>query len=561
MSEKELTIFLMKQLLFIFSFLVTVFSQAQEWDKSIPVSWQWELQAVRASVITLPPIDLEAVVAQDSLDDLDKTLPWRYGVVRDISINFKEQGVLTILPNGDKVWRLAIKSPDALNLSINFDDFYLPPGGRVHLYNATQTDVSKTYMSNQNTPNKILGSWFVEGDEIWIEYFQPAYSAPTATLKIASIIHGYRMGEVNRYVEQQRGLNDSGDCNYDVNCPIGTDFEEQKDILKKAVALLTLGNGYLCSAVLINTTLDEKMPYLLTANHCLETSNPAYWSVRFNWMSPSPICGEALDSNDIETNFTMSGAQLRANNPLSDFALVELYNAIPQSWDVAFAGWDRTDEAPVFEVGIHHPNGDIMKVCRDDTGAVKEVASNTQVWLIKGVSAGNGDGWEIGTTESGSSGSPLFDQNGRIIGQLYAGQAFCNGTETNNDYDVYGRFAVSWDAGSTAQSRLKDWLDPSNTGVFTTDTVKNNLNTPDFGQEGQLRIYPNPVHDVLFIENNRFSNLIFVMYDLTGKQVLNGNLSNTYNEIQISLLDKGIYFIKLTDADSQSSITKKIIVR
>ena len=551
----------MKRLLFFFLLSCASFSFAQQWDKSIPVSWQWNLSTKKSPVILLPEINLENIALQDSINDLDKTLPRRYGIVRDVTLDVKQQGTVTTLPNGDKVWLLGIKSPNALNLSVNFNNFNLPQGGRLYLYNGSQTDVSRTYTSNQNTPNKVLGSWFIEGDEIWVEYYQPSYSTQTAEIKISGVIHGYRMGEVTRYVQQSRGLNDSGDCNYDVNCPIGNDFEEYKNTLKKAVALLNLGNGYLCSSVLVNTTSDEKKPYLLTANHCLENSNPAYWSVRFNWMSPNPVCGEALNSDDIAANFTMSGAQLRANNSLSDFVLVELYNPIPESWDVAFAGWDRTDELPLFEVGIHHPNGDIMKVCRDDTGAIPDEANGKQVWLIKGVSVGNGDGWELGTTESGSSGSPLFNQNGRLIGQLYAGQAFCNGTQNNDDYDIYGRFAVSWDSGATPETRLKEWLDPTNTGAYTTETIKNILNTPDFEQEGTLQIYPNPTSEVLYIENNRYPNLVFKMVDVSGKKIFEGSLNNTYNTIEVYKLSKGIYFLNLVDATSNASITKKIIIQ
>ena len=49
--------------------------------------------------------------------------------------------------------------------------------------------------------------------------------------------------------------------------------------------------------------------------------------------------------------------------------------------------------------------------------------------VIIGVGAGTGGGWELGVTEGGSSGSPLFDQNGRIIGQLFGGTATCIDTE------------------------------------------------------------------------------------------------------------------------------------
>ena len=129
---------------------------------------------------------------------------------------------------------------------------------------------------------------------------------------------------VAQFVAKNKDFNDSGACNYDVNCPIGDDFESHKNIIKKSVALLTLGNGYLCSASMLNNTAGDKKPFLLTANHCLQNSDPTYWSVRFNWMSPSPVCAQEDASVDIQTNFTISGAILRANNALSDFALVEL---------------------------------------------------------------------------------------------------------------------------------------------------------------------------------------------------------------------------------------------
>lgn len=75
--------------------------------------------------------------------------------------------------------------------------------------------------------------------------------------------------------------------------------------------------------------------------------------------------------------------------------------------------------------------------------------------------------WDEGTTEGGSSGSPLFDQNHRVIGQLGGGQAACG----NNKSDWYGKFSVSWTGGGTNGTRLSDWLDPLGTGATSTDTL------------------------------------------------------------------------------------------
>ena len=525
-----------------------------------PLSWDLNLDSP-AKIISLPPLDLEAIVAEDALNDIYKNQPWRYGISRPLEIDIDSQGSWTTLPNEQgRVWIVGVRSPDAVNLSVNFDDIFIPSGARLQLFNGDRTDVSRTYGSQENTPNGKLGSWFISGDVIWIEYFEPLGVDQISKLQIGSVIHGYRMGKVTQFVAKNKDFNDSGACNYDVNCPVGDDFESYKNIIKKSVALLTLGNGYLCSASMLNNTAGDKKPFLLTANHCLQNSDPTYWSVRFNWMSPGPVCAQEDLSVDIQTNFTISGATLRASNALSDFALVELVNPIPASWDIVFAGWDRTDTAPLFEVGIHHPNGDIMKISRDDDGAVKEDANGTQVWLIGGVSVGSGDGWELGTTESGSSGSPLFSDTGKIIGQLYAGQSNCTGTQNNNDYDIYGRFGVSWDAGQSASLRLKDWLDPLGTGQTTTESVQNILGVPDNLLTGILEIYPNPASSVLRVTNTRYPNLVYNLYSATGQRVMGGSLSNTDNVINIESVVKGIYFLQLIDGNTNEQITKKISI-
>ncbi|MCH7534776.1 MAG: T9SS type A sorting domain-containing protein [Bacteroidetes bacterium] len=71
--------------------------------------------------------------------------------------------------------------------------------------------------------------------------------------------------------------------------------------------------------------------------------------------------------------------------------------------------------------------------------------------------------WNDGSTEIGSSGSPLFNTKHQIIGQLYGGEASCS-TMSNPDY--FGRFASSWTGGGTTATQLKAWLDPGNTNAM-----------------------------------------------------------------------------------------------
>ena len=71
--------------------------------------------------------------------------------------------------------------------------------------------------------------------------------------------------------------------------------------------------------------------------------------------------------------------------------------------------------------------------------------------------------WNSGVTEVGSSGSGLWNPaNHRLLGTLSGGESDCT---TPTGPDCYGKFSVAWGSGAAATNRLRDWLDPLNTGV------------------------------------------------------------------------------------------------
>ncbi|HBE10897.1 MAG TPA: hypothetical protein DCY76_00535, partial [Flavobacteriales bacterium] len=135
----------------------------------------------------------------------------------------------------------------------------------------------------------------------------------------------------------------------------------------------------------------------------------------------------------------------------------------PASWDVEYAGWDASGATPENATGIHHPSGDVKKICFEEDSPYTSSTGGAQVWWI--------DNWEAGVTEPGSSGSPLFDQNHRIIGQLYGGAAACSGSVNNGAFDYYGRFNVSWGLG------VSEYLDPSNSGTLVLDGYPSGYNS------------------------------------------------------------------------------------
>jgi lysyl endopeptidase len=454
-------IIIMKKICTLVALMLTIMVTSQVTNEGSPLSWDALNDQDQIEVQNLPGFDLEAVKAEDEIDDPKFEKPWRFGFMHSVDFGF-EDGKWTTLDNGDRIWRIAVESKGALSLNFVFDEFYVPKGGSVYLYSDDRSDLLGAYTHVQNQESGILGTWLVQGEKVWIEYFEPAKMQGTGKLHIAKATHGYRSAET---FNQEKGLNDSGNCNLDVDCSVGSDYDQLKELNKRSVGILLSGSSGFCTGALINNTNNDGTPFFLTANHCF--SNPASWAFRFGWISPNPVCAATNNSTNGPTNLTLSGATLRARSTNADFCLVEINNDIPSDWNRVFSGWDRSDNFPSFTVGVHHPSGDIMKVCRDDDAPTKEINNGAQTWEILG---GSGQGWELGVTEPGSSGSPLYDPQGRIIGQLFGGAAACSGTNDNNALDFYGRFAVSWDAGSSATTRLEDWLDPAGTNPTTIDS-------------------------------------------------------------------------------------------
>lgn len=559
-----------KLLLFIFLSCSIVIT-AQVTNEGEPISWGITNTKSAFVPIALPQIDLKQLRVEDIKSDNTKTKPYRIGVSKKVNYGLNNAGFWTDLSNGDRIWRISFVSSDAMHLSVNFNDFYLPEDSNIYLYNNDKTDLLGAITSTANNEKNELGTWFVKGDRIWIEYYEPKAVRGQGKLNIGSVIHGYRLAN-----ETQKGYNDksnlkinnSGDCNHDVNCPIGADFEANRDELKKAVGFLNMGDGFICSGALINNTAQDKKPYFLSAEHCLErdtgnpVANPSIFSMRFNWISPNPVCATINNSTNSTDEFTMMGSTIRAQYSGSDLLLLELNNPIPNDWDVTFAGWDRTDFNPTFGIGIHHPEGDIMKISRDDTGPIKATSDDKQIWLIGGLNdgIGDGDGWELGVTEGGSSGSPLFNQNGHIIGQLFGGNALCTGTSDNDDFDLYGRFAISWNTGSTSETRLKDWLDPQSNNASTLNTLSNSLKVDDGYFGNNITLYPNPSNGIVKIKLHELtSDLTYQVYNVLGQSLV--AKTPIHNKtIDLSTFSDNIYFIRITETETNNTLVKKVVL-
>jgi hypothetical protein len=418
-------------------------SMAQISAGGTPPSFGMALTAAVPTVQT-QAVDVQALLTED--EQAPKDEPFRFGANIDVAYNLTNSGQWTDLPGGARLWRLRISSSGAYSVNLLYDHFHMPSGGQLFLYNDDHSQVIGAFTDFNNFETGKFATQPLAGDALTLEYYEPTNVYGQGVISISQVIHAYRNlfgrpGAVDAF-------GSSGSCNNNVNCPIGYNWQSDK----RGVAMILSGGSRICTGSLINNVNQNQTPYFLTANHCL--GGESTWMFMFNYEAP------ACANVDGPTSQTVSNATLRAHNSASDFALLQLSSNVPLSYAPYFNGWNNVNVAADSTTVIHHPSGDIKKISFDRDQPVSSTWSGTPAnshWRILA--------YESGTTEPGSSGSPLFDQNHRIIGQLHGGTASCS----NNIDDYYGKVSMSWTYGGSSSNELRDWLDPSNTGATVLD--------------------------------------------------------------------------------------------
>jgi len=276
-----------------------------------------------------------------------------------------------------------------------------------------------------------------------------------------------------------------------------------------------------------------------------------YWVFYFNYEATSCSGTSPQYSNHTVTGCTLVACDTYGStNTGSDFYLVKFKNNVPASYNPYYNGWSRSTSVSNSGVCIHHPNGDIKKI---STYQNTLSSGYTTHWSVRWVATANGHG----VTEGGSSGSPLFNSNGKIIGTLTGGGSDCDATD---QADYYGKFSYHWASnGSTSNKQLKPWLDPINsnpTEINGRGACGTDINTYIISQNN-IDIYPNPATDYINIqlENSNVNSFILNIYDILGNLILNESVNNFQNVyiLNISNYNRGTYILNIiTDKDSYS---------
>jgi PKD repeat protein len=483
---------------------------------------------------TLKSMDTTRLLAEDVLNPS----PARYGILEDVVINVKYSGRAE--EPGDisgKIWRYRVEGGMAKSIQLKFKKFVIPEGARLYLYNDSYTQIAGAYTKQNVRENALFVLADFQGNHVNIEYFEPDNPEFEGEVILGSV------GQAYKDIFQLK----NGESYTNINCPEGKNLQ----LSKHAVCKLTFqsdGSSYLCSGALVNNVRQDGTPYFLTANHCISDSAEASTLVAyFNYENEG--CDGAAS-----TPLTLSGAGFLTSGTASDYTLLLLEDEPPSPYQPYFAGWNANDAASVGAACVHHPVGLTKKLSLDfDSIGANEIPVQWEGNTLSPVGSHWLVNFDIGLTSGGSSGSPLFNSEQQIIGQLHGG---------DDTYDLYGKFSYSYTHPSGGNPALKVFLDVDDTGIKSLGGFIPPGNPPDvFFALPSVKVCLDA--PVIFKDYSVFAPFDLAWTITPSTFVFAGGTSAESPDPIVRFLEEGFYTVKLTatnTAGTDSMIRKNVML-
>jgi len=337
----------------------------------------------------------------------------RGGVARE------EGGVLSRTPDGGYVWALEVGSDGAGAIRLHVEKMSLPDNAELYFYSpAGEAYGPFTGVGPDGTGDMWTPSVFGSQGVLQLRLHGPVDERQLKDVSLSVT----EIGHISRGVF---GRPDEGGvasfCQYNASCIQNTNCVNEAAVsnAENAVAKMLWVKGcciYTCSGGLIaDTDTGTQIPYFLTANHCLSTSSTnleAFFHYQVS-CGTSSCTGTFTDPPSNLISGKTVGATIMATGSAGDFSLFQLTQNPPAG--SVFLGWNNsaiafTDGAELHR--ISHPSGAPQSYSH---GTVDTSAPTCQGWP-RGNRIYSRD--DIGGTEGGSSGSPIVNAAGEIVGQL-----------------------------------------------------------------------------------------------------------------------------------------------
>lgn len=425
-----------------------------------------ELPIVKAITI-IPASEVQEKMTQCKQSDNPTTD--RYGYPIDVSYTQYDGSWNDV--DGGRVWSMTFISKNATSLNYSFSNMSIPNGAEIYVVDKENRVVFGPVTCDFINKNGSYLTDLIPGDESTIYLYEPSEYSGESSFTIEKIIHGC---QDNLYTEGRSNRVDIIPWNTNVACR--SDWVDSA----RGVAGIYSSDGTDCGngTLMMSTDLSFR-PYMLLSydkidsngDHVLSTSEISAaesWIFRFN-RRKTTCDGTANASVQV-----FNGATLRSSWYNSGFALMELNNDIT-STAIRWQGWDRSSNTPSQGVCIYingaYNNAGYLSISSENHSLYSKKCSirNLYHWVI-GL-------WDEGHSWGGNYGSPLFNQDYRVVGHL---------NHMDLDFDemtseiCFGKLPSSWTGGGTNATRLSNWLDPVGTGQTTINSSKRVImNGPD----------------------------------------------------------------------------------
>jgi hypothetical protein len=361
-----------------------------------------------------------------------------------------------IIKDSVKFLRIRILSKYADEICLMLRKIRLYEGEKIFFYTPDKKYISQSYTAYNINDSGILSSPILKTDEIILEYNSTNFNE-IGHIEIASVSHFFPKEESSSSKLIQRSSN----CLWDVNC---SQYNEYCNQIRSTVWIMK-GKGGICSGALINNPKNDGTHYILTAQHCIDYFEPIG---NFNILYVFPVVGAVLDfffdvqvevpipiDRDRDPDFDIQELRIVYNyqNPIcknddlnnygidkmvstgvdwvkfsgyfdgfsnlsNDIAIIKMNRKPELQWNVYYAGWTTETNRDNFgsdEVkSISHPGS------RDKKFAIGNLIPTAvpPMWTVV---------WNKGIPLGGSSGSPLFNVDKKIIGPYSGGLVRCGG--------------------------------------------------------------------------------------------------------------------------------------
>jgi hypothetical protein len=361
--------------------------------------------------------------------------------------------------DGGFVWTSAVRSEGAQSVRMHISDMALPVNTELFVYNA-EGEAHGPYAGTG--PNDTGEFWTpsVRGSELFVQvrHYGIAVQADLVStwFVIDQVGHidprAVELGAVEEY--------DIGNSCYEADCVENASCSDTSHLggAESAIAhyqYIKRPYIYMCSGgLLADSDPASDIPYFLSANHCLSKQKLANTAeFFFDYAKP---CGTDCGDPEVDAAYKVGGgAEILSTSSTGDYTLMQINGTVPAGR--SFLGWTNAEIA--FDNGtglfrLAHPNGGPLSYSTHDVDTAKGTCGSWPRgdWIYSTDT--------FGATEGGSSGSPVLNTAGEVVGQLSGGCGtnVYDVCDTVNNATVDGAFARYY---GQVSPWLGDGLDPA----------------------------------------------------------------------------------------------------